>query len=159
MRSNRHGDVVGGLSDVPDRARERDIEILLAAEPVTDNPGQLGLFALQPERMPRRFGDIAEIELRDQSVATVTVLEFWRDQALRDEWPHYVKVAQHVQRRRMKRRRAESGEVGSTLEYGHRNAMTNQIGRATRPTGPAPVMRTLSDVGMRAPRGFWCYSQ
>ena len=55
--------------------------------------------------MSRRVGDIAEIELRDQPVVTVAVLEFRRNQTLRDERLHYAEVGQHVERRRVKRRR------------------------------------------------------
>src|SRR5580658_3764562 len=48
---DRHGDVVGRLADVTDRAREGNFEVRLAAQPVVDDPGQFGLFALQPEWM------------------------------------------------------------------------------------------------------------
>jgi hypothetical protein len=67
-----------------------------------------------------------KIELRDQSVATVALLQFRRNQTLRDERCHHVEVGQHVERRRMKRRRPGfRTEVGSALKHGHRNAMTN----------------------------------
>src|SRR3984957_19284340 len=84
--------------------------------------------------MPGLIGDIAEIKLRDQAVATVAVLEFGRNQALRDQRPDDIEISQHVERRGMKRRGAGlHAQIGAALEYGHGNAVTNEIGGGDEP--------------------------
>ena len=127
--------------------REDDFKIRVAAKPIVDNPGQLRLFALQPERMPRLIGDISEIKLRDQAVATVAVLEFGRNQALRDQRFDDIEVGQHVESGGMKRRGARfRAQIGAALEHRHGNAVTNEIGSGHKPDrAGAGNQNSLSD--------------
>ena len=76
---DRDGDATAVLMDLPDRTREGDLEPRDLDQPFEQDTGQLGLLALQPERMPRDIGDAAEVELRDQAVLLRPVLKIRRE--------------------------------------------------------------------------------
>src|ERR1700728_4314249 len=95
------------------------------------------------------IGDIAEIKLRDQAVTAVAVLEFGRNQALRDQRPDNVEVGQHVERRGMKRRGADCrAEIEAALEYGHGNAVATEVGGGHEPDRASAGNQNSLDDGI-----------
>src|SRR6478752_2133978 len=84
---------------------------------------ELGLLALYPVRMLCRVRNRGEIELRQETLLLGAVLKRRRFQPLRDQRRGSTKRIQHVERRRMKRRRAGfRRKVWTFLEYRYRHA-------------------------------------
>src|SRR5207302_927099 len=117
---------------VLDPAGELDPEVRIALEPAEQDARELELLGLHPIRMPGQVRDRAEVELGNHAVALAAVLKLRRRQALRGQVACGAEALEHVERRRMKRRRARFlAQMRRCLEHRHRDAAPDELrGRA-----------------------------
>src|SRR6516165_3844657 len=125
------------LSHASNRTGELNFESAIVAQLLVKDARELGLLALDPERVPRRVSNGGEIELRQHAMALAAVLELRRGQSLCDQRLRRPELIEHVEGGRMECRGARFlAEIGSRLNDRYRHTIAHQIGGGGKPDRP-----------------------